>query len=111
MKFYLFFDSSCSKSKKIIEIIKKENLINNCKLIEINKNRKNIPDYIKNIPTIVTSETNQPLEYDIALKWIESKKYFNQSINSKYYNLVLEDEYNKNIKNENTFYNDKYSII
>ena len=90
MKFYVFYSNQCKHSIKLLELIKNENLLNDCNLIEFETNRGKIPEYIKSVPTIIAQNLYKPLIGIETINWINNKKYFNQTTNNLKFNNVIQ---------------------
>jgi len=90
MKFYVFYSNQCKHSIKLLELIKNENLLNDCNLIEFETNRGKIPEYIKSVPTIIAQNLSKPLIGIETINWINNKKYFNQTTNNLKFNNVIQ---------------------
>ena len=59
----IFYSEQCNFSKKLLDYINKNNLIQLFKLINID-NTKNIPSNIDSVPTIIDTDLNQYLKYN-----------------------------------------------
>lgn len=77
----LFYSNQCEFCKKIILDLKKKNIINIFKLINIDNINK-IPNDIDIVPTIVDSNFNQPIKGKLAFEYINNLKFFNNSTNN-----------------------------
>lgn len=69
----LYFSRKCNHCKDFLMELKNMNLIQQFKFICIDGNQK-LPNFLKEIPTIITSEYDDPLSGDHAFKWIVFKK-------------------------------------
>lgn len=69
----LYFSRKCNHCKEFLMELKSINLIRQFKFICIDGN-KNLPKFLKQIPTIITSDYADPLAGDHAFKWIVFKK-------------------------------------
>jgi predicted thioredoxin/glutaredoxin len=90
MKFYLFYSIKCVHSMKLLELIRNENLMDECNLIQYETNQDKIPEYIKTVPTIVAPNLSKPLVGIETVEWIKNKKYFNQITNNINNNNVVQ---------------------
>lgn len=97
----LYYSESCNVCSQLIEYLKKNNIINQFKLIDINKNEK--PKEIDIIPTIIDSDLNQPQKGKQAFEYLLNIKYFNNPTNNI--------EYVKNIPPNPKIENDKLASI
>jgi len=87
MNFTLYYKNNCYASINILNIIRSNNLLINCLLVNIDNS--NIPDNITNIPAIIVSNINNPLYNDDAINWINNIKFFNQTTNNINKNNVI----------------------
>ena len=76
----LYFSRNCNHCKEFLMELKNMNLIQQFKFICIDGNR-NLPNFLREIPTIITSDYADPLAGDHAFKWLSFKKQ--QLINSQ----------------------------
>ena len=82
MKFFLFYSNKCRYCSNIIDLIKSNNLNDECQMICFEDEPSKIPSIITDVPTIVAPNLTQPLVGIDALKWIENKKYYGQITNN-----------------------------
>ena len=97
----LYYSENCNVCLKLIEYLEKNNIINQFKLIDINKNEK--PKEIDVVPTIIDSDLNQPQKGKQAFEYLLNIKYFNNPTNNI--------EYVKNIPPNPKIENDKLASI
>ena len=97
----LYYSENCNICLKLIEYLEKNNIINQFKLIDINKNEK--PKEVDVIPTIIDSDLNQPQKGKQAFEYLLNIKYFNNPTNNV--------EYVKNIPPNPKIENDKLASI
>ena len=97
----LYYSENCNICLKLIEYLEKNNIINQFKLIDINKNEK--PKEVDVIPTIIDSDLNQPQKGKQAFEYLLNIKYFNNPTNNI--------EYIKNIPPNPKIENDKLASI
>lgn len=97
----LYYSENCNVCLKLIEYLEKNNIINQFKLIDINKNEK--PKEVDVIPTIIDSDLNQPQKGKQAFEYLLNIKYFNNPTNNI--------EYVKNIPPNPKIENDKLASI
>ena len=97
----LYYSESCNVCLKLIEYLEKNNIINQFKLIDINKNEK--PKEVDVVPTIIDSDLNQPQKGKQAFEYLLNIKYFNNPTNNI--------EYVKNIPPNPKIENDKLASI
>ena len=71
-----FYSNDCLKCKKLWKIMKERDMAKKYKTVCVDNN-KNIPDNIKEVPTIIDSELADILVGDKAFDYISSLKYFN----------------------------------
>jgi len=77
----IFYSDQCNFSKKLLDYINKNNLVNLFKLINID-NTKNIPNNIDIVPTIIDTDLNQILKSKKVFEYIVNIKYFNNPTNN-----------------------------
>ena len=75
-----------------LELIKKEDLFDECNLILYETNHDKIPSYIKSVPTIIAPNLLKPLVGVETIEWIKNRKYFNQTTNNIEKNNVISPE-------------------
>jgi hypothetical protein len=97
----LYYSESCNVCLKLIEYLEKNNIINQFRLIDINKNEK--PKEVDVVPTIIDSDLNQPQKGKQAFEYLLNIKYFNNPTNNI--------EYVKNIPPNPKIENDKLASI
>ena len=97
----LYYSENCNICLKLIEYLEKNNIINQFKLIDINKNEK--PKEVDVVPTIIDSDLNQPQKGKQAFEYLLNIKYFNNPTNNI--------EYIKNIPPNPKIENDKLASI
>jgi hypothetical protein len=97
----LYYSESCNVCLKLIEYLEKNNIINQFRLIDINKNEK--PKEVDVIPTIIDSDLNQPQKGKQAFEYLLNIKYFNNPTNNI--------EYVKNIPPNPKIENDKLASM
>ena len=97
----LYYSESCNVCFQLIEYLEKNNIINQFRLIDINKNEK--PKEVDVIPTIIDSDLNQPQKGKQAFEYLLNIKYFNNPTNNI--------EYVKNIPPNPKIENDKLASI
>ena len=97
----LYYSENCNVCLKLIEYLEKNNIINQFKLIDINKNEK--PKEVDVVPTIIDSDLNQPQKGKQAFEYLLNIKYFNNPTNNI--------EYVKNIPPNPKIENDKLASI
>ena len=71
-----FYSNNCIKCKKLWKIMKQKNLSEKYKTVCIDNN-SDLPDNIKEVPTIIDSELADILVGDQAFDYISSLQYFN----------------------------------
>jgi len=117
MKFYVFYSNQCKYSIKLLELIKCENLLDECNLIQFETNQDKIPSYIKSVPTIIAPNLLKPLVGIETIEWIKNKKYFNQITNNIKKNNVISPDIRSALeglefnKLESTSISDHYTNI
>ena len=84
----IFYSEQCNFSKKLLDYINKNNLIQLFKLINID-NTKNIPSNIDSVPTIIDTDLNQYLKSKKVFEYIVNIKYFNNPTNNIEYVKLL----------------------
>lgn len=77
----IFYSNKCIYCKKIIDLISKENIFDNFKLICIDGNSKNYP-YIQRVPTLLLSEKQKPLVGVHAFNYLQAHTQFYKSTNN-----------------------------
>ena len=92
MKFYVFYSNQCKYSFRLLELIKNEDLFDECNLILYETNHDKIPSYIKSVPTIIAPNLLKPLVGVETIEWIKNRKYFNQTTNNIEKNNVISPE-------------------
>lgn len=97
----LYYSENCNVCLKLIEYLEKNNIINQFKLIDINKNEK--PKEVDVVPTIIDSDLNQPQKGKQAFEYLLNIKYFNNPTNNI--------EYIKNIPPNPKIENDKLALM
>jgi len=97
----LYYSENCNVCLKLIEYLEKNNIINQFRLIDINKNEK--PKEVDVVPTIIDSDLNQPQKGKQAFEYLLNIKYFNNPTNNI--------EYVKNIPPNPKIENDKLASI
>ena len=97
----LYYSESCNVCFQLIEYLEKNNIINQFRLININKNEK--PREVDVVPTIIDSDLNQPQKGKQAFEYLLNIKYFNNPTNNI--------EYIKNIPPNPKIENDKLASI
>ncbi len=97
----LYYSENCNICLKLIEYLEKNNIINQFKLIDINKNEK--PKEVDVVPTIIDSDLNQPQKGKQAFEYLLNIKYFNNPTNNI--------EYIKNIPPNPKIENDKLALM
>lgn len=97
----LYYSENCNVCLKLIEYLEKNNIINQFKLIDINKNGK--PKEIDVVPTIIDSDLNQPQKGKQAFEYLLNIKYFNNPTNNI--------EYIKNIPSNPKIEHDKLALM
>ena len=79
----LYYSENCNVCLKLIEYLEKNNIINQFKLIDINKNEKS--KKVDVVPTIIDSDLNQPQKGKQAFEYLLNIKYFNNPTNNVEY--------------------------
>lgn len=97
----LYYSENCNVCLKLIEYLEKNNIINQFKLIDINKNEK--PKEVDVVPTIIDSDLNQSQKGKQAFEYLLNIKYFNNPTNNI--------EYIKNIPPNPKIENDKLALM
>jgi ribosomal protein S8 len=97
----LYYSENCNVCLKLIEYLEKNNIINQFRLIDINKNEK--PNEVDVVPTIIDSDLNQPQKGKQAFEYLLNIKYFNNPTNNI--------EYIKNIPPNPKIENDKLASM
>jgi len=97
----LYYSENCNVCLKLIEYLEKNNIINQFRLIDINKNEK--PNEVDVVPTIIELFLNQPQKGKQAFEYLLNIKYFNNPTNNI--------EYVKNIPPNPKIENDKLASI
>lgn len=69
----LYFSRRCNHCKDFILELKNLGLINEFKFVCVDGNR-NLPKFVKSIPTIKVTDYEEPLSGDFAFKWIAYKR-------------------------------------
>jgi hypothetical protein len=69
----LYFSRRCNYCKEFILSIKNLGLVKQFKYICVDGNR-NLPNFVKTVPTIIIEDYADPLSGDYAFKWIDYKK-------------------------------------
>ena len=72
----LFYSKYCNHCKNFILQLKANNLLTYFKkkiCIDDKQIRKNLPPFLKEVPTIITDDYDQPIASDMAFKWISFK--------------------------------------
>lgn len=117
MKFYVFYSIHCKYSVKLLELIKNENLLNECNLIQFETNQEKIPSYITSVPTIIAPNLSKPLIGIQTIEWINNRKFFNQTTNNIEKNNVVSPDIKSALeglefnKLESTSISDHYTNI
>jgi hypothetical protein len=117
MKFYVFYSNQCKYSIRLLELIKCENLLDECNLILFETNQDKIPAYIKSVPTIIAYNLSKPLIGIETIEWIKNRKYFNQTTNNIQKNNVIQPDIKSALeglefnKLESTSISDHYTNI
>ena len=104
----------CKFSIKALEIIKKNNININLECID---NNKNLPKFLKVVPTIIDKNCDKPLEGDFVFKFLN--KFVNKSDNNINSNTNInsnnsienKDSIQPFFSNEMSGYSDGYSYI
>ncbi len=89
MKFFVFYSNKCQYCERLLKIIHKEKLSNQCQLICFEANPERIPPFITSVPTIISKNLSKPLIGIDAVEWVENRKYFNQTTNNVNNNNVV----------------------
>ena len=77
----LFYSNRCQFCQSFLALIEKENLDNSFKKVCIDNNL-NIPDYLKQVPTILVSNVTKPLVGRHAFNWVNMQSSLNNSTNN-----------------------------
>ena len=103
----IFYSMKCKHSMKALEIIKNNNININLECID---NNKNLPKFLKVVPTIIEKNCDKPLEGDFVFNWLNR---FVKSSNSNMTQKPIEstDSIQPFFSNEMTGYSDGYSYI
>ena len=107
----IFYSMRCKHSMKALEIIKNNNININLECID---NNKNLPKFLKVVPTIIEKNCDKPLEGDFVFNWLN--RFVKSSSSSSSSNMTQKPiESNESIQpffsNEMTGYSDGYSYI
>ena len=77
----IFYSNKCLHCKKIIDLITNENIIDNFKLVCIDKNASKYP-YVQRVPTLIISKDRVPLVGVNAFNFIKANTQFNKKTNN-----------------------------
>lgn len=69
----IFYSKYCTHCKNLLIKLKETNLLNLFDKKVCIDNMKNLPSFLKEVPTIIITDYDKPLEYDNALNWIAFK--------------------------------------
>ena len=78
----IFYSNSCDFCGKLLEYIERNKLNEYFKMICIDDNLKKIPKNIKQVPTIIDTDIEAPLEGKKAFEYVINQKYFNHPTNN-----------------------------
>ena len=70
----IFYSKYCPHCKDLIVELKKNNLLDTFTQKICIDGKNNLPPFLKEVPTIIVSDYDQPLSSDHAFKWIDFKK-------------------------------------
>ena len=70
----IFYSKFCRHCKDFIVLLKKENLLDVFTQRICIDGKKNLPPFLKEVPTIIISDFDEPLASDRAFNWVEFKK-------------------------------------
>lgn len=114
----IFYSMKCKYSIKALEIIKKNNININLECID---NNKNLPKFLKVVPTIIEKNCDKPLEGNFVFNWLNrfvDKSNTNSTINPSTNSIVNSNNSTENkesiqpfFSNEMSGYSDGYSYI
>ena len=110
----IFYSMKCKFSTKALEIIKKNNININLECID---NNKNLPKFLRVVPTIIDKNCDKPLEGDFVFKFLN--KFVNKSNTNSNSNTNInsndsienKDSIQPFFSNEMSGYSDGYSYI
>jgi hypothetical protein len=71
----LFYSVQCKTSSNLITLLDHEKLLPKFKMICVDNNRQ-VPQYIRKVPTLIVNGIPKPLEAEDAFKWVETMKSF-----------------------------------
>ena len=70
----LYYSRYCQHCKNFILQLKNNDLLDYfTKKINIDNHKNNLPPFLKEVPTIITDDYNEPLSSDMAFKWVTFK--------------------------------------
>lgn len=111
----IFYSMKCKYSMKALDIIKKNNININLECID---NNKNLPTFLKVVPTIINKNCDKPLEGNFVFTWLnnfvdKSSTNLNSNNNSNTNTNSMEskDSIQPFFSNEMSGYSDGYSYI
>ncbi len=67
----LYFSKKCSHSQELIKELKENNLLEGINLICIDQRNVRLPAFLMEVPTLIVSDSKNPLIGDDAFKWIK----------------------------------------
>lgn len=110
----LFYSNYCNHCKNFIYQLKQNGLLNyfDKKICIDNPSiRKNLPPFLKEIPTIITEDYNEPLASDHAFKWITFKIKEKNSKTTNKSNEINSNEIKPQNNLENNYFSDNYGSL
>jgi hypothetical protein len=82
----LFYSKKCQFSKKILDLMQKNNILNKFKLICIEEiDIRTLPPSITSVPSLIAPESKYPLVGQSAFEYLLNKKYFDHPTNNVAY--------------------------
>ena len=79
----LFYSRKCEFSKKILDLMQKNNILNQFKLVCIEEiDIRTLPSSITSVPTLIAPESKYPLVGQSAFEFLLNKKYFDHPTNN-----------------------------
>ena len=116
-KYIIYYSNFCPNCKDLLKELDNDSLINNFQKICIDEIKTELPSFLKEVPTIIVPDYNEPLVGINAFKWIKwklqqddnniVKKDLNPYNNSSFSNAYssLEDNNNLHFDNNSNFTN------
>lgn len=74
----IFYSRNCNPSHDLMMSMKNIGILDKFRSYCVDDNLDAVPPHIKNVPTLIVKGINHPMEFDEAVKWLQSIKYIRQ---------------------------------